>query len=106
MTLERPPIDPRLESRVNYAPPLRLQDDPGLRFAVLAAAHLAGLLVVRMNLHGEAVVAIEELDQEWKVEAAPAPVALETLAPKRAAFCSATSRASVQPANGPSATVL
>ena len=66
-SLERRAIDARLQARVNFAARFGGQDDPGFGLSQIGRIELRRLLVVRMHLHGERLLAIEKLEQQRKL---------------------------------------
>ena len=59
-------IDARLQSRVDQAPWLCLQDDPGLGFSQIGWAQLCGHRIIGMHLDRQRLGRVEELQQQWE----------------------------------------
>ena len=57
-------VDARLEAGVDFAPRLGREHDPGLGLAEIGRREPGALRVVRMDLHGEGQLGVEEFQQQ------------------------------------------
>jgi hypothetical protein len=65
--LERLAINTRFQARVNLAPWLSGEHDPGFCLSQVWRHKPCPLLVVGVNLNGERLIAVKEFEQQWKL---------------------------------------
>ena len=70
MSFERDLIDVGFQSDAHAAVRLGQQDHPGFRFSALSQSNHGGLNIVRVNLNGQRLGRVEELEQQRKLSAA------------------------------------
>ena len=62
--LELLSIDPRLQTRIDYAPRLGVKHVPGFGFAIIRRNDFGGKFIVRVDLQREVLLGVQKFDQQ------------------------------------------